>query len=113
MTKPLRVPLFAAAVLLTVQSPVLAQNWDMPTEQSQSSLTGIANLAFADAVSEATGGTITITLHFGGALGYRSTDQYDAVTTGAVVLADTFTGPIVGYDPIWQISALPFLTGGI
>jgi len=113
VTKPLRMSLLAAVSLLTVQSPLLAQNWDMPTEQSQSSLTGVANLAFADAVSRGTGGAINITVHFGGALGYRSTDQYDAVTTGAVVLADTYTGPIVGYDPIWQVSALPFLTGGI
>ncbi len=85
----------------------------MPTEQSQSSLTGVADLAFAQAVAGKTNGAIRINVPFGGALGYRSTDQYDAVSTGAVVLADTSTGPIVGYDPVGQVSALPFLTGGI
>ena len=108
-----RLPPLAASMFLILHAPVVAQTWDMPTEQSQSSLTGEANLAFAEAVSNRTGGAINITVHFGGALGYRSTDQYDAVTTGAVVLADTYTGPIVGYSPIWQISALPFLTAGI
>lgn len=87
--------------------------WDMPTEQSQSSLTGIADLAFADKVREATDGEIDITVHFGGSLGYKTKDQYDGVGTGALVLADSYTGPLVGFNPIWQVSALPFLTGGI
>lgn len=113
MTNALRMSLFAAATLLTAPVALADEVWDMPTEQSQTSLTGVADLAFAEAVAQRTGGAITIKVHFGGALGYRSTDQYDAVTTGAVVLADTYTGPIVGYDPIWQVSALPFLTGGI
>lgn len=108
-----RLLLAAAAALLAFPVIARSETWDMPTEQSQTSLTGVADLAFAAAVAERTGGAIQITVHFGGALGYRSTDQYDAVTTGAVVLADTYTGPIVGYDPVWQVSALPFLTGGI
>ncbi len=87
--------------------------WDLPTEQSESSLTGIADLAFADGVREKTGGEIDITVHFGGALGFKTKDHYDAVATGAVVLADSYTGPLVGFDSVWQVSALPFLTGGI
>lgn len=114
MTRVLRLPLAAAMAWTLLHAPALAQAqaevWDMPTEQAQTSLTGEANLFFARRVAERTNGAITIRVHFGGALGYRSTDQYDAVTNGAVVLADTFTGPIVGYDPIWQVSALPFLT---
>jgi TRAP-type C4-dicarboxylate transport system substrate-binding protein len=113
VTKPLVVSLLAANALFAAPAVLSAERWDMPTEQSQSSLTGVANLFFAQAVSERTGGAITIRVHFGGALGYRSTDQYDAVSTGAVVLADSYTGPLVGHNPIWQVSALPFLTSGI
>lgn len=104
----------AFLALSALSGPADAQvRWDMPTEQAQTSLTGIADLAFADKVRERTGGAIDITVHFGGSLGFKSRDQYDAVGTGAVVLADSYTGPLVGFDPIWQVSALPFLTSGI
>lgn len=115
MTKFSQLPLAAVVVwgLSHGHAPAQTQVWDMPTEQAQGTLTGEANLFFARRVHDKTNGAITIRVHFGGALGYRSTDQYDAVTNGAVVLADTYTGPIVGYDPIWQVSALPFLTRGV
>ena len=43
------------------------------------------------------------------ALGYKSKDQFDAVTDGAVPLADTYMGPLRGVHPIFLLSSLPFL----
>lgn len=103
----------AVAVLGLPTLPVAAAQWDMPTAQSATSLTGIANTTFAEAIDAKTNGDIKVTVHFGGSLGYKGKDHYDAVSTGAVVLADSYTGPFVGFDRIWQISAVPFLTSGI
>lgn len=114
MTRRLLTVAALAAAFGVVAAPSHAQmRWDLPTEQAQSSLTGIADLAFAEAVKEKTGGEIEVTVHFGGSLGYKTKDQYDAVSSGALILADSYTGPLVGFDPIWQISALPFLTSSI
>lgn len=112
MHRSMIVGVFAAAAI-GLSGLASAETWDMPTEQAESSLTGIADLAFAKAVAEKTGGTIEIKPHFGGSLGYRSADQYDAVGTGSLFIADTYTGPLVGYNAIWQVSALPFLTADI
>lgn len=103
-----------AAALAVCAVPSQAEmQWDLPTEQAQTSLTEIADLAFAEAVKAKTGGAIKITVHFGGSLGYKTKDQYDAVSSGALILADSYTGPLVGLSPIWQVSALPFLTSSI
>jgi TRAP-type C4-dicarboxylate transport system substrate-binding protein len=103
-----------AAVLIALTIPTAnAVEWDMPTAQSATSLTGIADGIFSKALSEKTNGEINVTVHYGGSLGYKGKDHYDAVSTGAVVLADSYTGPFVGFDPIWQVSAIPFLTGSI
>lgn len=103
----------ALAFTLSIGHAANSETWDLPTEQAESSLTGIADLAFAKAVAEKTGGAIEIKPHFGGSLGYKSADQYDAVGNGSLFIADTYTGPLVGFNAIWQVSALPFLTASI
>ncbi|QIE45998.1 TRAP transporter substrate-binding protein [Pseudohalocynthiibacter aestuariivivens] len=103
---------FAAAVLMTGASVVEAQSvkWDMANEYGDQSIHAEGDKLFAKLVSEKTDGDIEITLHFGASLGFRSKDQLDAVADGAVPLADTFTGPLAGVHPIFQLSGLPFLT---
>jgi TRAP-type C4-dicarboxylate transport system substrate-binding protein len=113
MCRILTTTAIALGMSLTLSQVALAETWDMPTEQAETSLTGIADLAFAKAVAEKTGGAIEVKVHFGGSLGYKSADQYDAVGNGSLIIADTYTGPLVGYNPIWQVSALPFLTADI
>ncbi len=84
--------------------------WDMANEYSDRSIHAEGDRLFAELVREKTGGEIDITLHFGASLGFRSKDQLDAVADGAVPLADTFTGPLAGVHPIFQLSGLPFVT---
>ncbi|MBO9448458.1 TRAP transporter substrate-binding protein [Ruegeria sp. R14_0] len=84
--------------------------WDMANEYSDKSIHAEGDRLFAELVDEKTNGDIEITLHFGASLGFRSKDQLDAVADGAVPLADTFTGPISGIHPIFQLSGLPFVT---
>lgn len=103
----------AGAMLMLGANYSEAAQWDMPTAQAATSLTGIADGRFAEILEKKTNGKIKVTVHYGGSLGYKGKDHYDAVSTGAVILADSYTGPFVGFDPVWQVSAVPFLTGSI
>lgn len=99
-----------AGLLLGTQTFAQTIKWDMANEYSHKSIHADGDRLFAELVKEKTNGEIEITLHFGAALGFRSKDQLDAVADGAVPLADTFTGPIAGIHPIFQLSGLPFVT---
>lgn len=89
--------------------PVLAQNWDMANEYPATSLHGQIADFFATKVGENTKGTVKITVHHGGALGYKTVDQFDAVGDGAIQLATSPFSAWLGIDPIFQLSALPFI----
>ncbi len=83
-----------------------AVTWDMPNEYPATSLQGEADVFFGEALKKASGGQIEIAHHFGGALGFKSKDQLDAVADGAVVLANTFVPTLGGVDPIFLLSAI-------
>nr|WP_321524110.1 TRAP transporter substrate-binding protein [uncultured Cohaesibacter sp.] len=86
-----------------------AANWDFASEYPASSLNGQTADKFAEAVAQKTVGSLTITVHHGGALGYKSIDQFDAVGDGALQAASSAFVFWPGIDPIFQLSALPFL----
>ena len=101
--------LFMAGMAVSVDASETIR-WDMANEYSDKSIHADGDRLFAKLVSEKTNGAIDITLHFGASLGFRSKDQLDAVADGAVPLADTFSGPLAGVHPIFQLSGLPFVT---
>ena len=84
-------------------------NWDMPNEYGATSIPAEADRLFAARVKEKSGGTLIITNHFGGSLGYKSRDHWSAVEDGAVPIASTYTGVFAGIDPIFQLQSLPFV----
>jgi TRAP-type C4-dicarboxylate transport system substrate-binding protein len=102
--------LAASAVLLTA-SLASAQTirWDLANEYQSSSLPAQADHAFKELVEAKTDGQIEITLQHGGALGYKSVDQFDAVADGALPLANSYTGVFSGIHPIFVLSNMPFL----
>jgi TRAP-type C4-dicarboxylate transport system substrate-binding protein len=102
--------LFAGTCLVSAAN---AENWDMPNEYNATSIHAEGDKYFAELLEEKTDGAITITHHFGGALGYKSVDQFDAVGDGAVPIADTFAGPLGGIDRMFLLSSLPFLADSI
>ncbi len=87
--------------------------WDMPNEYPATSVQGDGDIYFGKALKRTSKGKIEIAHHFGGALGFKSKDQLDAVADGAVVLANTFVPTLGGVDPIFLLSALPFLVADI
>jgi len=109
----LRKTIFLVACLTLVFGVAVASaqefKWDMALEYAATSIHGENDSYFIKLLKEKSGGKITITHHPGASLGYKSKDQFDAVTDGALPLADTYVGPLRGIDPIFLLSSLPFL----
>lgn len=105
--------LLATALASATALPASAQeiSWDLANEYGQSSIMGVGDEAFIKAVDELSGGTIKITAHYDGSIGYKSVDQFDAVGDGAIQIADTVMGAVAGIEPIFLLSSLPFIAG--
>jgi TRAP-type C4-dicarboxylate transport system substrate-binding protein len=97
--------------LLGIGTGAVAQTiqWDLANEYETSSLPAQADHAFKELVEAKTDGQIEITLQHGGALGYKSKDQFDAVGDGALPLANSYTGVFSGIHPVFVLSNMPFL----
>ena len=98
----------AALAATPVDAPA-AETWDLANEYNATSIHAEGDVFFADKLSESSNGAIEIVHHFGGALGYKSLDQFDAVGDGAIPIADTYVGPLGGIDPMFLLPSLPFL----
>ena len=98
----------AFAGILTVASANAEVKLDLANEYSAQSLVGQADTFFVESVKKHSGGQIVVTPHFGGALGFKSKDHFDAVGDGAVPIAGTYTGVFSGIDPVFALSAMPF-----
>lgn len=105
----------AAALALAFAQTAAAQDvrWDMANEYGENSTHGIGQLVFAETVKEASGGAIEITNHFGGSIGYKSKEQFDAVADGALPIANTSMGQVAGIEPLFLLTGLPFLVRGV
>lgn len=79
----------------------------------QQALISVAAQEFADRLKQETGGKITIVTNFGGALGYSSREQYDAIEQGALHLAQYSFDNLLGLDPIYALHSLPFVSPSI
>lgn len=64
---------------------------------------------FAEAVKEATGGEVVISVAAGGSLGFKGPDQLAAVRDGLVQMADINISQQVGLNPMFGAEGVPFL----
>ncbi|WP_138471986.1 TRAP transporter substrate-binding protein [Poseidonocella sp. HB161398] len=110
MTRLLATPALAA-LLAAAALPALAQStsWDLANEYPPNSVHAQSADTFIAALERVSGGDMEITAHHGAALGYKSIDQYDAVSDGALDLASSFVTPWSGIDPVFILSSIPFL----
>ena len=108
-----KTPLSACALSLALLcAPAQAADmvkWDMANEYADSSIHGEGQKIFAEVAKEQSGGSIEITSHFGGAIGYKSKEHFDAVGDGALPIANTSMGQVAGIEPLFLLSSLPFL----
>lgn len=103
---------FIAATLgFGLSLPAAAQDvrWDMANEYNEKSTHGIGQLVFTETLAETSGGSIAVTNHFGGSIGYKSKEHFDAVADGALPIANTSMGQVAGIEPLFLLSSLPFL----
>ncbi|WP_176086042.1 TRAP transporter substrate-binding protein [Martelella sp. HB161492] len=83
--------------------------WDMADEYNADALSGKAANYFISELKKQVGDQLAITYQGGGALGYKSADQFDAVQDGAVQTAVTLMTQLGGVDPLFNLSSLPFI----
>ena len=102
----------AAAVLaFSTAASAATVKWDMANEYQESSIHGQGQKVFADTLMKESGGSVVVTNHFGGSIGYKSKEHFDAVGDGALPIANTSMGQVAGIEPIFLLSSLPFLVG--
>jgi TRAP-type C4-dicarboxylate transport system substrate-binding protein len=65
---------------------------------------------FAQATTRLAAGALAIQPHYDAPVGLRSAAMPRAVAEGRLQAADAFTGALAGEAPIFELSALPFLT---
>lgn len=107
-------PLAATLGALLMAAPLttaFAQGvkWDMSMEDRANSLPGEGATAFAEDVKRRSAGQIAITIHHGGALGFKNKDHLNALRDGVLPLAQSLAGTFSGQEPIFLLSSLPFV----
>ena len=98
--------LFALSAIVATEAMADPIRWDLANEYGQSSIMGMSDEVFVQEVEAASDGQIDITVHYDGSIGYRSTDQFDAVGSGAIDIADTVMGAVSGIEPIFLLSCV-------
>jgi TRAP-type C4-dicarboxylate transport system substrate-binding protein len=86
---------------------------DFSNEYNANSIHAQGDAYFIERVKELSDNAVQVTLHTGGALGFKSADHFYAVADGAMELADTLSGTMSGVDSLFLLSSLPFLVNSV
>jgi len=97
---------FAAMIALGV--PATAEKWDMPTPYGDSTFHTVNIQKFADDVTAATNGDLTITLHTAGSL-FPHAEIKNAVRSRQVALGEFFLSRLSNEDLAYGIDSQPFV----
>lgn len=104
----------ATGALVAATRPAFANvRWDFADEYGAQSLSGQACNFFVSEMEDRVGEALIINYQGGGALGYKSTDHFDAVQDGAVQAAVTLVTQLGGIDPFFNLSSLPFIASSL
>lgn len=108
-----RRPLLASFLALAGSSMARAApaEWSIVTEYPRTAMPGEGVAHFAEAATRLAAGDVTIAPGFDAPNGLRSAGMLAAVAAGQPQAADAFTGALGGQEALFQLSALPFLTG--
>jgi TRAP-type C4-dicarboxylate transport system substrate-binding protein len=102
--------LIAAAIvgLHVAASAAWAAKWDMPTAYAASNFHTENVNAFAEAVTLATGGKLTIVVHSGGSL-FKGSEIKRAVQTGQVPIGERLLSAHQNENILFGVDSVPFL----
>ncbi|MGI4944886.1 MAG: TRAP transporter substrate-binding protein DctP [Janthinobacterium lividum] len=84
--------------------------WQVATEYPADTMPGEGVIRFARNASAAAAAALTVQPQFDAPDGLRSAGMIAAVARGWPAAGDAFTGALASVAPIFQLSALPFLT---
>ncbi|MEQ6250299.1 TRAP transporter substrate-binding protein [Sulfitobacter sp. HNIBRBA3233] len=101
-----------AALALTAPAAFAETKWDMTTAWGANNFHAESAIAFADAVRDATEGSVDITVHLSGETGVKITEKLTAVETGIVQMADMLLFLQAGEEPFLGVDTLPYLIQG-
>lgn len=90
-----------------------ATKWDLSDEYPITGFTGQVCAFFIDEMKKRVGDELEIIYHGSKELGFRSLDHFDAVQDGAVPIAITQTGQLGGVNPLFDLTALPFVVSSL
>ena len=102
----------AVAAIAAAGSAQAATNWDLPLAWPPGNFHVKNAETFAEAVKKATNGEVVITLHPGGALGFKGPEMLRAVRDGLVPIGDILLNQQVGEEPFFGIESVPYLASG-
>lgn len=102
--------LAAAAVLMggLATTTAYAAKWNMPTPYGDANLPTQIAIAFAEEITEGTGGDVDVTVHSGASL-IKHPEIPRAVRTGQVQLGEVFIGIMGNTHPVFKHDNIPFL----
>lgn len=106
--------ILAATTALTLMAAAVSAEtkWDMSTAWGPNNFHGESAIAFADAVRDATDGSVDITVHLSGETGVKINEKLAAVETGIVQMADMLMFLQAGEEPFLGVDTLPYLIQG-
>ena len=101
--------LLASALATLLASSAFAQtNWDMPTPYGDGIFHTQNIRQFAEDVSKATNGNLTITVHSANSL-FGHAELPDAVRDGLVPIGEFLLSRLANEDPLYGLDSIPFL----
>ena len=112
MTATLKLTAASTAISLFIGSTAAVAEpvkWDFSDEYDLSGTTGRTAAYCIEEIEKIAGDSIDITYQGGGALGFKSSDHFDAVQDGSVHAAVTLLTQMSGIDPIFNLSSIPFI----
>ncbi len=99
-----------AALPLASRAARAEASWRIVTEYPATAMPGEGIARFAEAATRLSAGALTVRPGYDAPDGLRSAAMLRAVAAGQMEAADAFTGALAGEAPVFQVSALPFLT---
>jgi TRAP-type C4-dicarboxylate transport system substrate-binding protein len=101
-----------ATLAFMAGSAAAETKWDLSTAWGGNNFHAQSAIAFADAVREATSGSVDITVHLSGEIGVAITEKLASVENGTIQMADMLLFLQAGEEPFLGVDTLPYLIQG-
>ncbi len=115
VSRQVRVAAYAIALIFVVlPATAFAQSrWKMTTEYPESNISGIGLVTFGKLLSSKTLGALTTATAFDNEMKITSRDMPQAAQDRRIDGGDAFAAPLESSDPIFGLSALPFVVQSV